>query len=261
MSCGPGVACTPGEESMNAVTTSTWPSIAAEKIVARAPCSSSSSAISRLPVCDAAPSAVSQSPNPQSHDALASAGRGVTSFPDPLEIEMRDGDHFLDRLRILMREGLGDDGIIAAGACGEDVRAKPGHAGCGDEKSTAGYGFGHGVSFSASMSVSQTSIRASARGAAGHPGGGPPCSDSPRTPTAHRPPTSRCRGRSGATCSCVANQTPPFTLMCRIRSSSAATRERCPHDVRVHREDEQAALLPRDIELALEHLDHDLGHR
>jgi hypothetical protein len=45
-----------------ACTVGNWPSIAAEKIVGGAPAASSSSAISRFPTCDAAPSAVSQSP-------------------------------------------------------------------------------------------------------------------------------------------------------------------------------------------------------
>ena len=43
------------------------PSIAAGKIVWPAPCSMSSSAIGRFPACEAASSAVSQSPKPQSH--------------------------------------------------------------------------------------------------------------------------------------------------------------------------------------------------
>ena len=58
---------------------SSWPSIAAEKIVGGAPCSIRNSAIGRFPTCDAAPSAVSQSPNPQSHEAFASDGCAVTS--------------------------------------------------------------------------------------------------------------------------------------------------------------------------------------
>jgi hypothetical protein len=66
MLCGPLIFCTPGDIVMNALTTSSWPSIAAEKIDGRAPFASRNSAISRLPTCDAAPSALSQSPKPQS---------------------------------------------------------------------------------------------------------------------------------------------------------------------------------------------------
>src|SRR5262245_3711254 len=79
MPCGPGVASIPGEAPMNAFTVSRCPSIAAEKMVGRAPWVSSVSAISRLPTCEAAPIASSQSPNPQSQAARASVGRAASS--------------------------------------------------------------------------------------------------------------------------------------------------------------------------------------
>src|SRR5688500_18727570 len=59
---------------MSAFTASSWPIIAAEKIVGRAPCVSRKSAIALLPTCAAASMHVSQSPKPQSTDARASAG-------------------------------------------------------------------------------------------------------------------------------------------------------------------------------------------
>src|SRR5688500_4919062 len=64
---------------MNAFTTSSCPSIAAEKIVGFAPFASRKSAIGLLPTCDAASMHVSQSPKPQSIEARASAGWRSTS--------------------------------------------------------------------------------------------------------------------------------------------------------------------------------------
>src|ERR1051326_2957949 len=53
--------------------------MAAENIEGLAPFAIRYSAISLLPTCDAAPSAVSQSPNPQSQAALAREGCASTS--------------------------------------------------------------------------------------------------------------------------------------------------------------------------------------
>ena len=78
MPWGPPMPCTPGEAFTKACTTSSWPSIAALKMVGRAPWAISNSAMSRRPMCDAAPKADSQSPKPQSQAALARAGRAVT---------------------------------------------------------------------------------------------------------------------------------------------------------------------------------------
>ena len=79
MLCGPRMRCTPGCAATKALTTSNCPSMAAEKSVGRAPFEIRYSAIGRLPMCDAPPSASSQSPNPQSQDARASEGRASTN--------------------------------------------------------------------------------------------------------------------------------------------------------------------------------------
>src|SRR5690349_4521981 len=69
----------PGIAATNAFTASSWPIIAAEKIVGRAPWLNNRSAIGLLPTCAAASMQVSQSPKPQSIDARANAGCLSTS--------------------------------------------------------------------------------------------------------------------------------------------------------------------------------------
>jgi hypothetical protein len=69
--------------------------MAAEKIVGCAPRAKSNSAMSRLPTCDAAPSAVSQSPKPQSHVAFARENLIPHQFLDPGEVAVGDDDRFL----------------------------------------------------------------------------------------------------------------------------------------------------------------------
>src|ERR1700722_4293485 len=64
---------------MIALTTSSWPSIAAENSDGRAPLEIRYSAIGLLPMWEAAPSADSQSPKPQSHVARARDGRDWTN--------------------------------------------------------------------------------------------------------------------------------------------------------------------------------------
>ena len=68
--CGPSASRAAGCAASTARTTSTSPSIAAANTSMRAPRSSRKSAMSRRPMCAAAPRPVSQSPPPQSHEAF-----------------------------------------------------------------------------------------------------------------------------------------------------------------------------------------------
>ena len=70
----------PGLASTIARTALMFPNMVKVKSVGRPPCFIKTSTISGRPTWEAAPMADSQSPNPQSHDALANAGRAVTSF-------------------------------------------------------------------------------------------------------------------------------------------------------------------------------------
>ena len=72
--CGPSHVLALGIAAIVARTISRCPSIAAAKMSIRAPRSSRYRAISRRPICAAAPRPVSQSPAPQSHAALINAG-------------------------------------------------------------------------------------------------------------------------------------------------------------------------------------------
>jgi hypothetical protein len=66
---------------MNAFTTSSWPSIAAQKIVGLAPLASRNSAIALLPVCDAASMHASQSPKPRAGRQPFDGAGSVRSLP------------------------------------------------------------------------------------------------------------------------------------------------------------------------------------
>ena len=94
------------------------------KTVGGAPCSMRNSAIGRFPTCDADPSAVSQSPKPQSHDAFASEGWAVTSSFTRARSRAR-------HRRFPSRDagaGSGNDSSRQAGSAA--ARATPAPAGC-----------------------------------------------------------------------------------------------------------------------------------
>jgi hypothetical protein len=79
-------------------------------------------------MCDAPPSASSQSPNPQSQDARASEGTRFDQFLDTFKIEMRDGDHFVV-YRGCRRGGMGCRGEYSKHADYIIDRCRAGHAG------------------------------------------------------------------------------------------------------------------------------------
>src|SRR5436190_12972784 len=94
----------------------------AVKIVGRAPFAIRYSAIGRLPTCDAASIGVSQSPNPQSQDARARAGRAETSSLTRARFEWDTPTISLTRSGSCA--GNAPDGVAACGVaadCGENA--------------------------------------------------------------------------------------------------------------------------------------------
>ena len=85
MPCGPGTFSVCGNAVSAAFTTSSWPSMAAAKMSRRAPQSSKKSAISRRPVCAAAPSAELEVAGP-SPSRRSPAEAPQPEAPAPVEI-------------------------------------------------------------------------------------------------------------------------------------------------------------------------------
>src|SRR5687767_8238021 len=106
----------PGRAAIKALTVSSCPIIAAEKIVGRAPCVSRKSAIGLLPTCAAASMHVSQSPNPQSTDAHASAG--CFSTASRTRAKLPCDAPTISRTRLGFCCGNASSGLMAGGASG-----------------------------------------------------------------------------------------------------------------------------------------------